>query len=192
MRRFSMASLVLVGFTSVAAAEPHVHDGFYLGVTGGLGYYSGSSDVNSVSGFTLPSMSLMMGGTVIPGLAVGGGFFVDYSSSASVEQGGQSADIPGAQMVVALGAFADYYLDARKGGLHFQGFLGWGGFEETENSGGSDPTGLTIFAGAGYDIFLTDQISVGGLGRIAYGSYSLGNVTYSTIAPAVLGTLTLH
>lgn len=190
--RKSFASLVLVGLTSTAAAEPHMHDGFYLGVTGGLGYFSTSGDNDSVSGLVLPSMSLLMGGTIIPGLAVGGGLFVDYSSGASYEAGGQSADLPGASMVVALGAFADYYLDARKGGLHFQGFVGWGGIEETEGTGGSDPTGLTVFAGAGYDMFITDNISVGGLGRLAYGSHSLGAASYTTIAPAVLGTLTLH
>lgn len=190
--RFRLASLVLVGLASTAAAEPHEHDGFYLGVTGGLGYYSSSADQGSFSGLTLPSMSLMMGGTIIPGLAVGGGFFVDYSSGATVEQAGQSVDIPGAQMVIGLGAFADYYLDARKGGLHFQGFLGWGGLEETEGAGGSDPTGLTIFAGAGYDMFITDELSVGGLARLVYGSHSLGDQSFTTIAPAVLGTLTLH
>jgi hypothetical protein len=192
MRSFSFASLVLVGLASSAAAEPHMHDGFYFGVTGGLGYYSSSADMGGFSGFTLPSSSLMLAGTIIPGLAVGGGFVVDYSSGATVDQGGQEVDFPGAQMVVALGAFADYYLDPRKGGLHFQGFVGWGGLEETEGAGGSDPTGLTMFAGAGYDMFISDNISVGGLGRIMYGSHSLGNMSFTTIAPAVLGTLTLH
>lgn len=196
MHRLLSTSLVLVGLSSlagVAHADPHSHDGFYLGITGGLGYYhvSGSNDA-SISGATIPNIGLMLGTTVTKNLVIGGGAFMDYSSGAEVSQGGQSVDFPGAQMVIALGAFADYYMDPSKGGLHFQGFLGWGGLEETEGTGGSDPTGLTVAAGAGYDLFISDEWSVGGMARIAYGAYSLSGQDATTIAPALLGTLTWH
>jgi hypothetical protein len=183
--------LCLVSGTAVAA--PRTHDGFYMQVTGGVGYYkvSGEADA-SISGLTFPNFGLMMGGTLAPGLVLGGGFFVDYSSSPSIEQGGVSGDLGTAQLLLGLGAHADYYLDPAKGGLHFQGFLGWGGLEETEGTGGSDPTGLVIALGAGYDWWIGDEWSVGVLGRLAYAPLKFNDASYTTIAPALLGTLTWH
>ena len=58
----------------------HTHDGFYMHVGAGLGYYSLSSSGGLIdeelSGLT-KSFSFLIGGSVIPGLAVGGGFTLD-------------------------------------------------------------------------------------------------------------------
>src|SRR5262245_19450478 len=114
-----VSSLWLAGSSHRADAEPRTHDGFYMQVTGGPGYYNVSAaNDQSISGMTLPNFGLMLGGTVLPGLVVGGGLFNDYSAGAKVTMGSYSIDIPGAQMLLALGAFGDYYFDPKKGGLH--------------------------------------------------------------------------
>jgi hypothetical protein len=189
MRSFVLSAAVLAGLTSVAAAEPYTHDGFYLGLTGGLGYMHISAPGDtSISGFEIPNFGINIGKSITSKLVLGGGAFVDYSSSAKY----MDTDIPGSEMVIALGAFADYYLDPHRGGLHFQGFLGWGGLEETEGTGGSDPTGLTIFVGAGWEKFITAEMSVGAVGRLTYGSWSLSGGDFTLISPTALATLTWH
>lgn len=191
------AAGVVLGTPALAQAAPRTHDGFYLQLDIGLGYLSTSAEAGGstikYSGVTVPS-ALWLGGTVGT-LVIGGGFFTDYAPSPSASlNGGNSIELTDVSMyLIGLGIFADYYLDAH-GGLHFQPFLGWGGLETSYqgNAGGSDPTGLVLAIGGGYDWWLGEQWSVGVLGRIAYAPLKLNEVSYSTIAPALLATFTYH
>lgn len=184
---------------SVAAADsaPRMHDGFHFQAQLGLGYYNASIEQPADSGFsgvTFP-MGLLFGGSLTKNIVLGGGLVLDYASSPSVEQGGatiEGADI--SQFIVGLGAYVDYYLDPAKGGLHFQGYAGWGGLETSSsgNVGGSDPTGLVTYIGGGYDVWISDQWSAGVMGRLLYAPLSINDVSVTTIEPAVVGTLTWH
>lgn len=182
---------------SEAHAAPRTHDGFYLQLDVGLGYLSSSAEfgpiTQTLSGVTVPS-ALLLGGTVGP-VVIGGGLFSDYAPSPSLSnEGGGSATPDDISMyLVGLGVFADYYVDPH-GGLHFQPFVGWGGLETTVggNAGGSDPTGLVLAFGGGYDWWVSDEWSIGVMGRIAYAPLKLNDTSYSTIAPAVLATFTMH
>lgn len=190
-----LSAMLLCAIGGSAAAEPRQHDGFYLQLTTGIGYYSlstsGPAGDESLSGMSIP-ISLMMGGSVMKGLAVGGGFFIDrvgsvtYTDANGMEQ--PIGDVT--QYVIGLGGFADYYIKP-DGGLHFQGFVGWGGVE-TSNGGnvsGSDPTGLVLSAGVGYDWFLSEELSAGVMGRLTYGMFDFNGVDMPTFAPAIVGTL---
>jgi hypothetical protein len=197
----ALASIAAVaGIVSVsghAKAEALTHDGFYLQFNAGLGYLSTSAEAGGsevkFSGMTLPS-SLLLGGTVGP-VVIGGGFFGDYAFSPSASFNGQ--DVPSnsdvSMTLIGIGMFADIYPDVHKG-LHFQPFVGWGGLETSVNGnvGGSDPTGLVLAVGGGYDVFISDNWSFGGMLRIAYAPLSLNDVTYSTISPSLLATITYH
>ena len=194
MKRLLLAGVsmcALAGLSSRAEAAPRIHDGFYMQLTTGLGYYNVSFDPDSsISGVTTP-FGIMMGGTITPGFAIGGGLFADYSSSPTVKMGDAEVDLPGAQMLLGIGVHADYYLKP-EGGLHFTGFLGWGGLEETEGAGGSDPTGLVIGLGGGYDWWIADEWSAGVLGKIDYAPLKFNDASFTTTAFSVLGTLTWH
>jgi hypothetical protein len=89
--------------------------------------------------------------------------------------------------------FADIYPDPTDG-LHIQPFLGFGGLEASVNgnAGGSDPTGLVLALGAGYDWWVGDEWSIGVMGRVAYAPLSINDVGVSVLAPAVLATFTYH
>jgi hypothetical protein len=183
---------------SRAEAAPETHDGFYLQLNAGIGYLSSSAEVFNTtvtySGVTLPS-ALLLGGTVGP-VVIGGGFFGDYAFSPSYEIEGGGAMTPASDVsmtLVGIGIFADIYPDPKKG-LHFQPFVGWGGLETTVNgdAGGSDPTGLVLAVGGGYDWFVSDNWSIGVMGRFAYAPLSLDDVGYTTIAPSLLATFTYH
>ncbi|HVK75630.1 MAG TPA: outer membrane beta-barrel protein [Kofleriaceae bacterium] len=185
-----MSLALVAAATTLAHADsaPRTHDGFHFQLAGGLGYYNVSNDVQPFSGVTLPTQ-LLIGGTLFNGLAFGGGVVFDYSPSPSTDTPGVSS-----QSILGLGVYADYYLDAKTNGLHVQGFVGWGGLETSfmGNVGGSDPTGLVAHAGVGYEFWLTDQWSYGVMGRLTYAPVSLNGTSYTTIEPAVVGTLTWH
>ena len=193
---FGSALSAVLALSPDARAEARTHDGFYLHLNAGLGYLSTSAEYRgneaSYSGVTIPS-AIFLGGTVGP-VAIGGGIFADYAFSPSEELNGRSTERDNVSLtLLGIGMFADYYVDPH-GGLHFQPFVGWGGLEATVdgNSGGSDPTGLVLALGAGYDWWMADEWSIGVMGRIAYAPLSIDDVTYTTIAPAVLATFTYH
>ena len=187
----------VLGVSGRAEAAPYTHDGFYLQLNAGLGYLNASSDQAGVetkmSGVTLPS-SLLLGGTVGP-VVIGGGFFADHAFSPGYSRNGQPAPTGTSltMTLIGIGAFADIYPDVHKG-LHFQPFVGWGGLETSVNgnSGGSDPTGLVLALGGGYDVFVSDNWSIGGMARIAYAPLSVDNVSVGVFAPSLLATFTYH
>ena len=184
--------------TSQAFAAPETHDGFYLELGLGLGYLSTTAEAGpfetTLSGMTIPS-HLLLGGTPVPGLVIGGGVMTDYSFSPSGEtSGGQTVTLNDVSLyLVGIGAFVNYYLKP-EGGLHIQLFGGFGALEATQNgnAGGSDPVGLIIAPGVGYDFFIGSEWSFGVLGRFAYAPLKLNETSYNTIAPALLATLTFH
>ncbi|MDX2053696.1 MAG: hypothetical protein SFV15_14945 [Polyangiaceae bacterium] len=187
----------LVASNALAASAPETHDGFYMQLQGGLGYYSTSAETLGVkaeySGATFAT-SFLLGGTPGAGLVVGGGMILDYGSSPTVEINGQ--EVPNSissQYIVGIGPFVDYYPDP-KGGLHFQLFPGWGGLESASNGnvGGSDPTGLVLSLGGGYEWWLSDQWSAGVLGRLIYAPLSMNDVDYTVVEPAVVASFTYH
>ncbi len=199
VRRLTALSMgcATLALGSAALADDHVHDGFYMHLGAGFGYYSTKATVGatdySYSGVTAVS-ALFLGGSPVKGLAIAGGFFTDYAPSPTYEVNGTKAtgvDIK--QYVIGIGPLVDVYPDPTKG-LHFQGFFGWGGLETSANGnvGGSDPTGLVTFVGGGYDWWVGNEWSIGVLGRFVYAPLKYQDVSFTTIAPAILATFTYH
>jgi hypothetical protein len=180
-------------------AEPEsrsrVHEGFYFQLAGGLGYFSASSgglfDQN-ISGLTIPTQ-MLVGGSIIPGLSIGGGAFVDIAPSPGLSVNGNSLPVDITQLLIGLGGFVDYYLNPQ-GGFHLQGFAGWGGIETITSGsiGGSDPTGFVSFLGAGYDWRVGEAASVGLLSRVILAPLDLGGVSFFTVSPGLLLTFTYN
>jgi hypothetical protein len=190
---FAGALCAVVGLSSEAHAEAMTHDGFYLQLNAGLGYLSASDEFDSsMSGVTIPA-SLLIGGTIGP-VALGGGFFGDYAPSPSASFNGNDVDLEDVTMtLIGIGMFADIYPDPN-GGLHFQPFVGWGGLERSYrgDSGGSDPTGLVMALGVGYDFWVGNEWSIGPMFRMAYAPLSINESSVDAIAPALLATFTYH
>lgn len=188
--RIVLAVAVFLSFAANAEADsrPRLHDGFHFQLGTGLGYYSVSSDVNQdFSGMTIP-IQLLLGGTIGP-VAIGGGLVLDYAPSPSTDVQGVDS-----QFIVGLGLYGDYHLNPAGDGIHIQGYVGWGGLETSfsGNVGGSDPTGLVSYVGGGYQWFFTDQWGYGVMGRLIYAPIDLNGSAFTTVSPAVVGTLTWH
>ena len=193
---FGAALCAGVGLSSEARAADMTHDGFYLQLNTGLGYMSTSAEAGGTevgySGVTIPS-TLLIGGTVGP-VAIGGGFFGDYAPSPSASINGEDVELEDVTMtLIGIGVFADIYPNPREG-LHFQPFVGWGGLERSYkgDSGGSDPTGLVLALGVGYDFWVGDEWSIGPMFRMAYAPLSIEETSVDAIAPALLATFTYH
>jgi len=197
----SGALFSIVMFAPPALADEKTHDGFYLQLAGGFGYLSSTAESGgysvTYSGVALPSQ-LLLGGTLGGGFVLGGGFFGDYVPAPNAEQSGGGVTVSGSLndvtlTLIGIGPFMDFYPDP-KGGLHFQGLVGFGAMEATfqGNSGGSDPTGVVLSLGVGHDWWVGREWSIGVMGRFVYAPLSLNGIDYSTIAPAVLATFTYN
>jgi hypothetical protein len=186
-----LVALAIVGWvTGSAVADPRTHDGLYLRLAVGPGYTLGNLDApggESASHGPGVSTQLAIGWTVRPGLVLGVGTFPAVTPGPSYD--GVDA---GGQHVSATGPFVDYYLSPT-GGLHgFAGLLFTAGYLDGGERDGHVGFGWGATAGVGYDHFVSDEWSVGGIARVTlYQLYGVDD-TIRLITPAVLLTLTRH
>lgn len=167
-----------INLTAPPPAEPeqrtfHVHDGFYMRLNLGLGRLSTAFDVGApsdveASGGTL-AIDALFGGSPSTGFSMGGGIFTETLPSADVELDGSKlteADIS----VAMVGFFVDGFPDA-KGGWHLGGALGPAAvtvqrFSEDDGDDGRTSSGFGLAAWGGYQAWVADDWSLGGLLRV--------------------------
>jgi len=181
-----------ISATCLAQAEPppeltgdYLHDGFYVRTSFGLSYLT--ADVNA--GYTLRgtglAMDLLLGGTPISGLVIGGGFSAsgaaqaraDFSDGSSLEltgkSGGLSSSGQPAVSVISLSLFVDGFVDPT-GGFHVGGAVGFWLlsvasslppppriFEDDDFRG----VGLSVWVG--YGGWVGKQLQLGGMLRLS-------------------------
>lgn len=192
-------------YPSKAGAQ--THDGFYLRMGLGLGYLSAkdklefsfgnttSSGDATISG-TGVSGEFALGGTVAPGLVLGGASQFGVFPKPKVSSGGQSVTADNGVVLSSLGFLIDYYIDP-KDGFHIQGLVGYATLQSTNSSNNSKtPSGLALSAGVGKEWWVGDEWSVGILGRVQYvnakADYGLATETITAFVPAVMATFTYH
>lgn len=207
------AGLCFSGIASAQAAAPppdaggaETHDGFFfrLGLNFGPLIASEKIEINGqegpeadYSGLTIGT-DILIGGTPIPGLAIGGALIGASTRDPTVKQGDFEAEADGTLLVLGVGAFADYYFDPHSGG-HVQLLLGFAAADfvrASGSSGGSDPTGLMVGLGGGYDFWIGDEWSIGPFARILYSPLSAeengAKDKVSYLYPSIGVAFTLH
>lgn len=211
LRSALLVSLTFVVLGATRAAEAHdldgpgaaprTHDGWYLRLGVGPGLSTGSAKNEGVSvdvrGMHVGT-EIALGKTIAPGLVIGGGEFsmVVLAPKYSVPGGDVTA---GTHHTGGIGPFVDYYLDPH-GGLHVQGALLLSGMkvDAKGDAKGGFGMGFGAMAGAGWETWVADQWSVGGVLRLAYYRDSVkadGSDVKSTVsffAPTVLFVGTYH
>jgi hypothetical protein len=163
------------------------HDGFYSRFSIGGGYFSSSVQT---SGFSLDvagasfAIDGMIGGSPIPGLAVGGLFSLERAFSPTVTSGDASGTLDYDVVFGTLGAFVDAFPNPRSG-FHVGGIVGYSYAYLTSDHG--DSTTAKGFGGGGfvgYDAWMADEWSLGLLARLMAASLSdSGGEPSSTISP---------
>jgi hypothetical protein len=134
----------------------HVHEGFYLRTSVGLGFYKASFTDNkrgnveySDDGGSM-SLDLLIGGSPAPGVALGGGLLLDPQFG---KGGGVSA---------LIGPFIDGFPDVNKG-WHLGGAIGLG-LQSFQNEGANERQRATGIGGAfwfGYDFWVAGEWAIG-------------------------------
>jgi hypothetical protein len=188
----------------------HLHDGFYLRLAMGFGSYNetvrqaGQDQSTNVTGIA-NAEEWSIGGAVRPGLIFGGGVFAStlLASDRSVSGATPPAGVADGQGTFSLvGPFFDYYFDPAKG-LHVEAAVGLAsvrGFSAVTNK--VDKDAITVGGGAmfgvGYEWWVSEQWSVGVLGRMAL-AWTTGKDTadvrwYHTVgaSPSLLFTATYN
>ena len=166
-----------------------------------------SGEVNARGGGV--ALEIALGGTVAPGLVIGGGIYSvsigrttwETNIENSFSDGNEITGGEGAMSM--LGVILDFYPNPR-GGFHIQGGLGIGALalekdpdsdfpgEDWEGGGGG------LMFGAGYEFWVSDQWSLGGIARVLMmsgklrGSESDRDYDSRAFAPALLFGATHH
>ena len=213
MKTVVFSFLVTLSFACTSAAAEngtpsasgvHEHDGFYLRMGIGPGYVFGSSKPDSVDtsvsvkGFALAT-ELSFGGTISPGLVVGGGSFSMIVPAPKYTPEGGSGVTLGAHHTSGLGPFVDYYPDPKQG-MHFQAALLLSGIyvQKKDQYESASGFGFGAMLGGGYEIWIGEQWSIGPLLRLNYynlkieGGDSSQKSTLGMFVPSLLFAATYH
>jgi hypothetical protein len=156
---------------SPAIRTDRLHDGFFLRVS--LGFASQSLAIDDTStrpnytgkGNTL-TVDVMLGGSPSPGINLGGALLFDSMSSTRLTSGGDAAKT--GLSLLTVGPMIDGYPSPRCG-FHSGGMLGVSAAQLTNRSAFATDAvyGFGLAAWLGYDTWVADQWSVGGVLRFA-------------------------
>jgi hypothetical protein len=203
----------------VAQHGERVHDGFYLRLGTGFGVYderlgsrSSATYAGEVEGRNRGIAALgelSLGGTLGRGWVVGGGVFSADVLATTYKSGEDSSQLPPTELdpelrnVALIGPFFDRYPDPTQG-FHFQAALGLAtltprvfGHSGTEQSE-YVAVGGGLMLGAGYDVWVADEWSLGVLARTTAAAVTgsdASNVRWWHVvvtSPGLLLTLTYH
>jgi hypothetical protein len=132
--------------------------------------------------------------TLMPGVVVGGGLFVDWTSAPSVETGTATFDLDTANLTM-FGPMIDWYLDPQVDGIHFQGALALATLSYSPRgitAGIDNATGAALILGGGYEWPLTEAVAFGALGRVALASVADDPYSHGFFALSALCSLTWY
>jgi opacity protein-like surface antigen len=199
----AVAGCVSIWSSLAAASAPHTHDGFYFQGNIGPGYLTTSpaadegADIDiKYSGFGVGG-GLLFGGTPAPGLVIGGGTANVVALSPKITVEGEESDLGDGDLTLnlsTLGVFGTYYPDPNAG-LNLHLMVAYGVLSVSDSDGDdsdNNPSGVAITAGVGYDFWVAQEWSIGVLGRFTYAALSYEDVSFPTLAPALLATFTYH
>jgi hypothetical protein len=142
-----------------------------------------------------PGIELMLGGTVAPGLVLGGGLWGTTLSDAKFDDGTGGEVLPGVSLNFSqFGPFVDYYPNPR-GGLHFllAGGLATFSMEKVENEEVlANAKGFTGLAGVGYELWVGKEWSLGATAKLSYARLAVGAERHSLVSPSLFLGATFH
>ena len=200
------------------------HDGFYLRLGLGVGALmsstvkpSGATDSYDITGVS-EQIDISLGGTPVPGFVIGGGIFGSFTPAPSYSQSvnGETASVDGGSLMAeVVGPFIDVYPNPSQG-FHLMAAVGpaiisaakgdpkyvcvSNGCGTVEMPGTAySGTGFGLVAGVGYEAFVGDQWSIGGIARLMYTSATMSpddssyvKADVSAIVPGLLFGATFH
>ena len=182
----------------------YLHDGFYFrfGIGGGGLSAKGKEDPDrgfgdvTVKGGGI-GVDFAFGGTLAPGLVLGGEYVFQQAVKPTVESRVLSGTTNDNANFGVIGPFIDWYPDP-SGGFHFGGLLGLAAMTASRQDGTTNASdrGVGAGLGVGYDFFVAREWSLGILGKAFGGSVSntTGNTTekFSVSAFSLMFSVLYH
>jgi hypothetical protein len=141
-----------------------LHDSFKARSSG---VFFGDTD-GTVTGFGQAN-EIAVGGAIVPGVIVAGAFVADIARTTKTDATGYPVSPSNSYVLATLGPLLDVYPDPA-GGFHLQAGGGFGltsGVQPQGASGGSG-VGFGLFAGTGYEWWISPQWGLGALLRLQY------------------------
>ena len=171
LTRFIVCSAVMMA-AQTAQAAPYLHDGFQLRASLGAGamYLSAPGNDTTISGVA-GGFDLYVGGSLIPGLAIGvvfgGGSALGPAVNSPGGSGALSTDI--SLNLTDVGAYLNYYPDPLTG-FHLVAEVGfaWINYKYRDTVISDTPRGFAVAVGVGYDFWLAREWSFGPLLKVSY------------------------
>ncbi len=194
---------------TVPAPDPgrHLHDGFYLRTSLGLGPGKATENISTDqfkwSGTGI-MIDVMIGGSPAPGFVLGGALVLHEISNPTLTMNGQSYSASGlagtdvSLDLTTFGLFTAIY-PVPTSGFNLHALVGYSEFSlnvggNTTNVG--NPSGPSFMGGLGYDFWISDNWSIGPDFRITYckGKTDVNGVTndISMLIPTLSFTATYH
>lgn len=159
-------------------ASGNYRHGFYMRLALGGGYLSDSETVSDGSSATIHggggAFDSFFGGSIVPGLAIGGGLMFCNADKPTVQMDGDSIQSSGTLTYTSIAGFADWYPMPTRG-LHIFGMGGYSvmGFNDADgNIVGPSPAGPGFGLGVGYEWSLGKHYALGAMARYVYASLS--------------------
>ena len=160
----------------VASTSGYIHDGFYFRFALGGGgmtatqHIDGFSPDPSITGGGV-AMDLALGGTVAPGLVLGGDYIFQQAVKPTIKYGDTSIATDNNANFGVIGFMVDWFPDP-EGGFHFGGTIGAAAMTVSNQTGTTtnSRTGFGGSLGVGYDFWVAREWSFGILGKFAGGS----------------------
>jgi hypothetical protein len=169
----------------------HTHDGFYLRMGIGVGAVvlgnAGKSEDDTTLSTGGAGIEFGMGGTIGKGFVIGGRVLGVGGQNLQLESPQRSSTVPGGLTYSTLQLFADWYVDP-EGGLHIEGALGPVGLsydptvgedDDSQNDDNETIDGFGGSLGVGWEGWVGEQWSLGGVFRLNWATFS-GSVSASS------------
>jgi hypothetical protein len=217
------SAFVLLGSQPAHADIARSHHGLYVRVAGGASYFSDSAESDPLPFYGTVNGTLKggafatqfaVGGSLMPGLVVGGTLILQHMPSPSAtdaESHNALGTTPIAEIdfdpttLTVIGPFADYYFNPASG-LHVQAAIGYGilslgqgsergtGISRVQHQAGS---GFAAAIGGGYEWWVSSSWGVGVLGQLMFGfgsgEDSRGDTwKHRVLVPGLLLTATMN
>lgn len=184
--------------------RPPWHTGFYLRLGAGFGGLvdgvsrAGAQDAEATASGGSGAFELAIGGSIKPGLVLGGGFYMDWLANPRIEIDGEDVtdllrDELSVGSLLMVGPLIDWYPKPERG-FHIQAVIAGARLDVRDSTGTvqHSPIGGALLVGVGHEWRVANYWGVGVLGRLTLAALGDEDWSHRIAALSILFTATFY